>query len=413
MVLDNPAILSDGVLKGVFRKYNTANGEVFETPDGKPFVLSEFGELDPKHYVTPGGEVMVVDHVAHTATKAAADAPKPTPGPLEATRVAVFAALKDYVDQTFHEGTTTCNVFETADGLVGVISGQKTNLRNYWSGKWFSEWHFDPKGKTASGKVRVRIHYFEDGNVSMEQSKDVPKAGVAGGDDKAFAEACRAFIAKVESEIAATLDDLYQNMSQETFKDMRRIRALLGVGGDLSSECEERTDARGVHSAHHAGEDRVVRSPGKTRVGHGQEQGAVNRTRAVTRGVGSGSRRREGGRHQGATVGFGCCGSPQVGGLWPPMWVWEVREGGRSPQATGCSCRSRAAYVGVGVASLRCVALRYALYHTMFHVRPRTTHHAFERNPRTDVDVGVVAFRFPAVGIVEKSGRAAHQRPQT
>jgi capping protein alpha len=226
VVLNNNTILTDGVLKGVFRKYNTQNTEVLEGPDGKPFILSEYGELDAKHYLTGTGEVVVVDHVTLKATKAGADAPKPSPGPFEGARAAIYNALKEYVDAQFNEGTATCSAFETKDGVVACICGVKTNLRNYWSGKWRSEWHFDPKGKTGSGKVRINIHYFEDGNVQMEQNKDIDKTGLSATDDKSFGEAAKAFVAKTENAIQDTLEEMYQNMSQETFKDMRRILPL-------------------------------------------------------------------------------------------------------------------------------------------------------------------------------------------
>ena len=35
VVLNPPTLLTDGVLKGIFRKYNTQNFEVVETEDGK------------------------------------------------------------------------------------------------------------------------------------------------------------------------------------------------------------------------------------------------------------------------------------------------------------------------------------------------------------------------------------------
>jgi capping protein alpha len=183
-------------------------------------VLSEFGELDPKHYLTgtDKNEVLVVDHVAHSATRPTGDAPAATPGAFESARLAVYAALKDYVDTQYAEGVAAVGVFETKDGLVAVISGVKTNLRNYWSGKWRSEWTIDPKGKTCSGAVHIVVHYFEDGNVQMEQAKTIEKAGVPGGDDKALAEGVKAFVAKSENAISEALETLYQNMSEESFK---------------------------------------------------------------------------------------------------------------------------------------------------------------------------------------------------
>lgn len=43
------------------------------------------------------------------------------------------------------------------------------------------------------------------------------------GDDAATAEALREFVTKEENTIQDTLEEMFANMSQETFKDMRRV----------------------------------------------------------------------------------------------------------------------------------------------------------------------------------------------
>jgi capping protein alpha len=187
-------------------------------------LLSEYAELDAKHYVNGKNEVYAVDHVAQKASKAT-DGPAYTPGPLEATRDAIQKALEEYAASQYSDGCATVAVYEKGSDLVIAISGYKSNLRNYWSGKWRSEWHVDPKTKTASGKIRIVVHFFEDGNVQLDQSKDVAKTAVTskGSDEKAFAEGVREFVAAQESAVQDTLEEMYQNMSQETFKDMRRV----------------------------------------------------------------------------------------------------------------------------------------------------------------------------------------------
>jgi capping protein alpha len=185
--------------------------------------VNEYAELDPKHYVNGKGEVFSVDHVTQKATKST-DGPTFAAGPLESTRAAIQSAIEEYAATQFSDGSAAVACYEKGSEIVVAISGSKANLRNYWSGKWKSEWHVDPKGKTAKGKVRIVIHYFEDGNVQLDQSKDIDKAAITkGGDDKAFAEGVRDFIAAQENAIQDTLEEMYQNMSVETFKDMRRI----------------------------------------------------------------------------------------------------------------------------------------------------------------------------------------------
>lgn len=165
-----------------------------------------------------------MDHVAQKASKAT-DGPVFTPGPMESTRDAVQKAMEEYASTQFSDGSATVAVYEKGNELVVCLSGSKANLRNYWSGKWRSEWHVDPKGKTCKGKVRIVIHYFEDGNVQLDQNKEIEKAGITskGSDDKAFAEGVKEFISSQEGAIQETLEEMYQNMSVETFKDMRRI----------------------------------------------------------------------------------------------------------------------------------------------------------------------------------------------
>jgi len=166
-----------------------------------------------------------VDHVAQKATAAGEGAPKHEPGPHAALRAAVLAAMESYCQTQFTPGAAECNAYDKDGSIIVVLSGSKANLRNYWTGKWRSEWHFDIKGKMATGKVRIVIHYFEDGNVQMEQSKDVAKTPLVpkGADDKAFAEACREFVEKQEGMIQDTLEEMFISMSVETFKDMRRV----------------------------------------------------------------------------------------------------------------------------------------------------------------------------------------------
>lgn len=169
--------------------------------------------------------MFAVEHVTQKATKVTEGGPTYSPGPLEETRAAVQKAVEEYASSHFSDGCCAVNTYEKDGEIIVCLSGSKANLRNYWSGKWRSEWHLDPKGKTASGKIKTAVHFFEDGNVQLDQNKDVPKSSldIKGSDDKAFAEAVSEFIKKQENAVHDTLEEIYQNFSQETFKDMRRI----------------------------------------------------------------------------------------------------------------------------------------------------------------------------------------------
>lgn len=224
VVLNPPTLLTDGVLKGIFRKYNTQNYEVVDA-DGTQVVLSEHAELDAKHYVSAKGEVFSVDHVSQKATKAGAEAPEWQPGPNESARAAIQQQMEEYVAVQYIGGSAFVAAHESDGQVIVTLSGSKANLRNFWSGKWRSKWTVDLKNKKCSGEVRIVVHYFEDGNVQLNQSKDIPfgALNVKGSDDKALGEAVREFARKNEADIQETLEEMYQNFSVETFKDMRRV----------------------------------------------------------------------------------------------------------------------------------------------------------------------------------------------
>lgn len=183
-------------------------------------MLNEYAEIDSKHFVDGHGQVFQVEHVTQKASKV--DEPKFTPGPNESRRQAVQKAMEEYCQIQFVDQCAVVSVLERDGDLFVCLSGSKANLRNYWSGKWRSEWKVTKN--EISGKVRVVVHYFEDGNVQLDQNKDVGSHPLkAADDDAAFAKQVQEFVRKQEADIQDTLEEMYQNMGVETFKDMRRV----------------------------------------------------------------------------------------------------------------------------------------------------------------------------------------------
>ena len=60
VIVDPPSLLTDSILKTVFRKYNVNSFQAIAGADGSKQPISEHGELDAKHYVNSKNEVIAV-----------------------------------------------------------------------------------------------------------------------------------------------------------------------------------------------------------------------------------------------------------------------------------------------------------------------------------------------------------------
>lgn len=65
----------------------------------------------------------------------------------------------------FNGDGSTALAFVKDSGLQIVISGEKVNLRNFWTGKWSSVWNFSPMnletGKyNLTGEIKVSYHHL-------------------------------------------------------------------------------------------------------------------------------------------------------------------------------------------------------------------------------------------------------------
>lgn len=215
-------LVSPAMLAGIARVYNTAQLRVISIGE-KLMVLCKEAELDATTYLDPStGEAYTVDHLTLAATKTDRVGPESA---LTEERASIQAAIQAYVAAQY-AGTACAGAFaDETDSIKVVISGEKINLRNYWSGNWRSSWVVEVRGAQASltGSLKVRAHYFEDGNVQLQTSKDVSTTISFTGD---IGTAVSNAIAAAESALQQGLEDMYANMSHETFKAMRRVMPI-------------------------------------------------------------------------------------------------------------------------------------------------------------------------------------------
>ena len=129
-----------------------------------------------------------------------------------------------------------------------LISSRNVNLGAYWSGSWRSRYAVQASGGSAkvSGRVQVKAHYFEEGNVQMKESKELPEVEVdlAGKDAGASAVAVLKAISAHESKLQVALAEVYTSMDDKVLKDMRRTLPLTGQHFDWTGRMA--TVAKGV-----------------------------------------------------------------------------------------------------------------------------------------------------------------------
>lgn len=174
--------------------------------------ICKAAEQDATHYIDPkSGTVVGVNHVTATLLE---DDTQPVAGPmepaLEEQRAALEQVLSDYIATQYYDDTALCSVYAKDGELTVVISAEKLNLRNFWSGSWISSWTI--KAGAASmdvvGEIKVRAHYFEDGNVQLQTKKACANTSIPNGSAGDVASAVQSHIATEEKIVQEGLEEM-------------------------------------------------------------------------------------------------------------------------------------------------------------------------------------------------------------
>ena len=238
-------LLTDELTMGIAHSYNTKTCKVVTAPSGSKTLICAAGEIDTTHYMDPvTGAPFGVDHLTLVTANVGDDYPCP-PKPatnLEQRRVQLQDALKGYLIEAYPSEESAGTVFIKDGKLVITLTGEKTNLRNFWSGRITSSWTIATDGLdlaslslsdsqkitiSISGDIKVHAHYFEDGNVQLQTNRQFPAKNVAiANPEKDFAGPVINAIREREQALEQGLSDMYVNMNEETFKQMRRLMPI-------------------------------------------------------------------------------------------------------------------------------------------------------------------------------------------
>ncbi|KAJ2396157.1 F-actin-capping protein subunit alpha [Coemansia sp. RSA 2559] len=186
-------------------------------------LLTPYNQVSEGRYVDPNTRTeFAFDHLRRIASDAqevaAADS-----GSQEVLRGALQKELNTYVEAHYPEGAAS--VFVHEGQIVSCIVSNKYSPNNYWNGSWRAVWSFNVETGQLNGSVKVKVHYFEDGNVQLDTQSDfaadVPDASSA---SESAAMACKVakLIRKYEAEFQLGINDGYRQLADKTFKGLRR-----------------------------------------------------------------------------------------------------------------------------------------------------------------------------------------------
>lgn len=218
-------LLGDPLAAGMARAFNTKTSKVVDSPSGSKVVINAGAEIDPTHYFdSKSGNVFSLDHLSLKATEDTTTESNQDAS-IEEERATLQSALDNYITTRYLAENCAAGVFAKDGNLIVSVAGERPNLRNFWSGKWLSTWSVSLSSGEASitGAIKVHAHYFEDGNVQLQTTKDIPKIVFPFTEASELATQLVSHIDSTETDLQKGLEEMYGNMNEETFRAMRRV----------------------------------------------------------------------------------------------------------------------------------------------------------------------------------------------
>lgn len=151
----------------------------------------------------------------------------------------LIESLDKYIGEQYKPNSTVGTAaVEGSDQLTVYvdISCHHLNHKNFWGGEWLSRWTvkhtLNSSDFELTGSIKIMNHYFEQGNIQfkLEKKYDSPINGTLKGGDAS--ESIVAEIAKIEQEYKDSLTGMYEEISENHMKSLRRRLPFTGKSFD-------------------------------------------------------------------------------------------------------------------------------------------------------------------------------------
>lgn len=251
------SVLNGKFLSGVFRKYNLSQYLVMKRDDGSRVIIAPDNEVDDtRYYDAETANVVTVDHLSQSITASTGasreDINRFAPPEEEVLRRHLAVSLASYIKSQFapdRKASASSTVLSQGGSTFTLLSSSvSVNIGAYWTGSWRSRYTVQISGSGGkaqlSGKVNVMAHYFEQGNVTMKDKKELAPISLAlpeKGDDDWESQASDAIIGAIaahDGEVQRALAAVYVSMDSKALKDMRRVTAVTGMKFDWTGKLQ-------------------------------------------------------------------------------------------------------------------------------------------------------------------------------
>ncbi|KAG8843047.1 F-actin-capping protein subunit alpha [Tulasnella sp. 330] len=162
----------------------------------------------------------------------------------EPFRASLDSVAATYVQDHFHDGVVSVFASSSTSFTI-VIVANKYNPANFWSGRWRARYLVDLEQGLINGKILINVHYYEQGNVRWTkllliqtslmnanvsqvqlQTTHTPSISLGGSHPlpatSQTATKLLKLIEQQDGEYQQSLVGVYSDMSEKTFKGLRR-----------------------------------------------------------------------------------------------------------------------------------------------------------------------------------------------
>ncbi|KAL8921833.1 MAG: hypothetical protein Q9172_003824 [Xanthocarpia lactea] len=226
LTVNEPTLLDS--VTPAFQKYNEEQLTTTKLPGSSQNVLiSTYNSLeDGRYYDVESRKSFAFDH----QTQRASDV---QPYVVDSEHIdlisSLLKSLSTHSTEHYPSATYTVCPHPSTNTIALLLVSNKYSPSNFWNGRYRSTYLFTPSSQKLTGTIHVDVHYYEDGNVRLTTTKNVPEirlsdngdAGVGSSSAALAAEVLRK-IAGVEREYQEELNKGFMRLSEGEFKGLRR-----------------------------------------------------------------------------------------------------------------------------------------------------------------------------------------------